>query len=129
MLDVKNMFAVLCESLLALQPLINLKFFLHRLLLKACQQEAFSDEYRALMQQRPLQTNSKLLVLNPQLDEDGIIRSNSRLANPKMLPYDARYPTILPRKHIITQLIIKQEHEQGAHVCGTNHILSELSKR
>jgi hypothetical protein len=51
------------------------------LLLKACQQEAFSDEYRALMQQSPLQTNSKLLVLNPQLDEDGIIRSNSRLVN------------------------------------------------
>ena len=27
MLDVKNIFAVLCVSLLALQPLINLKFF------------------------------------------------------------------------------------------------------
>ena len=27
MLDVKNIFAVLCVSLLALQPLINLQFF------------------------------------------------------------------------------------------------------
>ena len=27
MLDVKNIFAVLCVSLLALQPLMNLKFF------------------------------------------------------------------------------------------------------
>jgi len=24
---------------------------------------------------------------------------------------------------------VKSEHEQGAHVCGTNHILSELSKK
>ena len=32
MLDVSNIYAVLCVSLLALQPLINLKFFLHRLI-------------------------------------------------------------------------------------------------
>ena len=29
MLDVKNIFAVLCVSLLALQPLINLQFFFY----------------------------------------------------------------------------------------------------
>ena len=99
------------------------------LLLKACQQETFGDEYRALIHQKPLPAQSKLLVLNPQLDEDGVIRSNSRLVNADMLAYEARYPIILPRKHSITQLIVKHEHELGAHVCGTNQILSELSKK
>jgi hypothetical protein len=99
------------------------------LLLKACQQETFSDEYRALLQQKSLPTHSKLTVLNPQLDEDGLMRSNSRLVNAEILPYEARYPIILPRKHHITQLIVKLEHEQGAHVCGTNQILSSLSNK
>ena len=97
------------------------------LVIRACQQEGFHDEYRALMQQKPLSTNSKILSLNPQLDEDGILRSNSRVVNSDVLPYSARYPVILPRKHDVTRLIVKHELEQGAHVSGTNHTLSALS--
>ena len=99
------------------------------LLIKACQQEAFTEEYRALLQKKVLPASSKLLVLNPQLDEDGLMRSNSRLVNAEVLPYDARYPIILPRRHGVTRLIVKCEHKKGAHICGTNHVLSELSKR
>ena len=99
------------------------------LVIRACQQETFGDEYRALMLQKPLSTNSKILGLNPQLDEDGVLRSNSRLVNSDVLPYSARYPIILPRKHDVTRLIVKQEHELGAHISGTNHTLSALSQR
>ena len=99
------------------------------LILKACQQQAFASEYRALIQKTSLPVGSKLLVLNPVLDDDGLIRSNSRLVNADILPYDARYPVVLPRKHAVTRLIIKFEHKEGLHVSGTNRTLSELSKR
>ena len=97
-------------------------------ILKACQQEAFSDEYKALVQKKALSSNSKLLVLNPCLDDDGLIRSNSRLVNSEDLSFNSRHPVILPRKHGITQLIVKNEHDEGAHFSGTNRTLSELSK-
>lgn len=49
--------------------------------------------------------------------------------NAEILPFETQYPIILPRRHSVTKLIVKSEHEQGAHVCGTYHILSELSKK
>jgi len=81
------------------------------------------------MKQKPLPASGKLLALNPCLDSNGIMRSNSRLVNAEILPFETRYPIILPRRHSVTKLIVKSEHEQGAHVCGTNYILSELSKK
>ena len=73
--------------------------------------------------------NSKLLGLNPRLNEDGLMRSNSRLANVENLSFNARCPIILPRKSYATRLIVKHAHEKGSHVSGTNGTLAELSKR
>ena len=95
--------------------------------IEACQQEAFPEEYKALVYKRALPHNSNLLVLNPRLDEDGLMRSNSRLANVENLSFDAGYPIILPR--YVTRLIVKHAHEKGSHVSGTNGTLAELSKR
>lgn len=98
-------------------------------IIKACQQQAFPDEYKALVQKKSLSCGSKLLVLNPCLDEDGLIRSNSRLVNADSLSHDARYPIILPRRHGVTRLIVKFAHETGLHVSGTNGTLFELSQK
>jgi len=65
------------------------------LILKACQQEVFHDEYQALIHQKSLPTHSKLRMLNPVLDECGLMRSNSRIVNADMLPFNTRYPVIL----------------------------------
>jgi len=84
------------------------------------------------MQKSSLPVGSKLLVLNPVLDDDGLIRSNSRLVNADILPYDARYPVTLPRKHAVTRLIVKFEHEEGLHASGTqilDHICSRSNSR
>ena len=98
------------------------------IVLKACQQKMFADEYKALCQGKSLSNHSKLRVPNPRIDDDGLLRADTRLVNAEYLPQDVRYPVILPRKHGVTKLIVKLEHEEGGHVCGTNHILSELSK-
>ena len=46
--------------------------------------------------------SSKLFGLCPRLDEDGVIRLNTRLQYAEFLPYDVRHPIVLPRKHWVT---------------------------
>ena len=91
-------------------------------IIKEARQEAFQEEYKAL-------ANFKLLSLNLILDEDGLLRSDERLRYADYLPFDARYPVILPRKGRVTRLIGKSYHERSNHAVGNNHTLSLLSAR
>ena len=45
---------------------------------------------------RQLLSNSKIIALQPKIDDDGLIRSDGRLQNAKFVSYDVRYPVILP---------------------------------
>ena len=47
--------------------------------IKSAQQEAFLEEYTALLRQRELPKNTKLFGLKPRLDEEDQIRSEGRL--------------------------------------------------
>ena len=67
-------------------------------LVRQAQQSEFQDEWKALVDRRSLSSNSNLLALKPQLDDDGLIRSDGRLTNAKFISYDVRHPVILPRK-------------------------------
>jgi hypothetical protein len=66
-------------------------------IIKTTQIEYFNEDYRNLMKGRKLAAASKLLVLNPTLDEDGVLRSDSRLKLHEFLPYNMRFPIILPK--------------------------------
>ena len=89
----------------------------------------FQEEWTALCRGRSLPAHSKLLRLQPKLDDDGLLRSDGRLKNAKFHSYDVRYPVILPRKSWITKLIVKDFHEKGNHASGTNQTLAALSAR
>ena len=85
----------------------------------------FQDEWTALSRGRSLTAHSKLLRLQPKLDKDGLLRSDGRLKRAKFLLYDVRYyPVISPRKSWITKLFVKDFHEKGNHVSGTNQTLA-----
>ena len=96
---------------------------------RSCQREAFHNEYKALASGKSLPPKSPLIKLNPMLDEDGCIRSNGRLQFAEYLPYDVRFPMVLPRGHWVTKLIVKHYHEQANHSAGTNFVLSQVSER
>ena len=96
-------------------------------LIKEAQRAEFTEEWSALLKGKSLSQRSKLLGMKPMLDENGLMRSDGRLAHAKYLSFDVRYPVILPRKSWVTKLIIKETHEQGKHACGTNHTLATLS--
>ena len=94
--------------------------------IKSSQKEYFKQEYDALQRGGHVSTSSKLASLSPELDIDVLIRCNGRL---KSLPYDARFPVILPRDSCLTRLIVRPYHEENNHSAGTNHLLSVLSRR
>ena len=98
-------------------------------IVKLMQQEIFYEEYSTLIRKNKLPKHSKLLKLCLRLDDDGIIRADGRLKYAEFLPYNTRYPIILPRKSWVTKLIIKHHHELGDHSMDTNQTLSSLSSK
>ena len=98
-------------------------------IVRLAQREAFCDEYTALSSEKPIPKKSQLIKLNPYIEEDGVIRCDGRLKFADFLPYDARFPIILPRGHWVTKLIVKYYHERGNHAAGINFTLCQLSER
>ena len=101
-------------------------------IIRDVQKEALSEEYLALQKGMKLTMSSKLFGLYPKLDEDGVIRLNTRLQYAEFLPYDVRHPNdpiVSPQKHWVTKLIVKYFHVKGNHNTGTNQTLSLLSTK
>ncbi|XP_028407850.1 uncharacterized protein LOC114530430 [Dendronephthya gigantea] len=95
-------------------------------IIRDAQQQSY-EEYTVIKEGEPISARSKLLKLMPKLDEDSVLRCDGRLCYAEFLPYEVRFPIILPRGSWVTRLIIKHYHEIGQHVLGTNHILANLS--
>lgn len=98
-------------------------------LIRKSQNENFGNEIAMLKKGQQVQVSSKIRELNPKLDEDEILRCDGRLQYAEYLPYETRYPTILPRRSKITALIVKKYHEDANHSAGTNQTLASLSTR
>ncbi|XP_028413247.1 uncharacterized protein LOC114536094 [Dendronephthya gigantea] len=98
-------------------------------IIRQAQKEAFVEEYAMLQKKKPVSQRSILSKLNPVLDEQGIIRSDSRLRYAEYLPYHVRFPIILPRGHWTTKLIVKYHHEMANHDAGTNFVLSQINQK
>ena len=77
----------------------------HKLICQA-QHDVFRSEIADIHRKTNLSVKSKLVGLNPKIDQDGILRVNTRLVNAEFLPYATRYPIILPSNNHITFLII-----------------------
>ena len=64
-------------------------------IIKDAQKNSY-DEYPLIRDGKPLPKKSKLLRLMPRIDEDGVLRCNGRLRYAEFLPYEVRFPAILP---------------------------------
>ena len=83
-------------------------------IIKLIQEEAFSQEMKKLSSGKQLDSRSSLLRLRPFLDKDGILRVGGRIDNASAT-YNQRHPIILPKKHHVTDLIIRQIHYRNLH--------------
>lgn len=91
------------------------------------QSEAFSKEINALKHNRELPRKSALKALNPFLDKEGLIRVGGRLRHAD-ISIDRKYPIVLPAKHYITGLIMRDMHTKTHH-CPAEQLLSLVRQR
>ena len=63
---------------------------------------------------KQLKKSSRLYRLDPFLDNEGIIRVGGRV-NQAVCSYSEKHPIVLPRKHHITELVIRHCHEKSQH--------------
>ena len=70
---------------------------------------------------------SSLLPLTPFTDDEGVLRVGGRLRNAD-IANEAKHQVILPSKHFVTDLIIRECHEISAH-SGCEYVLAELRQK
>ncbi|XP_076661047.1 uncharacterized protein LOC143364788, partial [Halictus rubicundus] len=86
----------------------------HFRIIRLVQLETFPSEVNNLENGKGVNRKSKLINLNPFIDDNGIIRVGSRLKH-ALLRFEQKYPIILPHKHHVTELIIRQVHLKQLH--------------
>ena len=81
--------------------------------IRSAQEESFAEKYRLLKKGKGISSSSKLICLQPTMDDYGIMPGNSRIVNAEFRLIETRQPVILPRTLWVTKLIIKQYYEDG----------------
>lgn len=71
--------------------------------------------------------SSKLTAFNPFLDKDGILLVGGRLKDAN-IPFSQKHPILLPSRHYITDLLIREIHEFNRHA-GHQTALFTLRQR
>lgn len=102
-------------------------------IIRMVQQDLFWEEISFLENGKPIPKTSKIYSINPFIhEEDGLLRVNGRLSNASHVPYDQRFPIILPYDHILTEMVVRRSHietlhgthqETMMHVCQRFHIV------
>lgn len=83
-------------------------------LIKIFQAKYFDKEIQKLQEKRALPKNSRLLSLNPFLDEQEILRVGGRLENSEF-SYNKKHPIIIPYGCHLATLIIREAHLKTMH--------------
>ncbi|XP_014214634.1 uncharacterized protein LOC106643863 [Copidosoma floridanum] len=92
-------------------------------LLRSIQHEKFPVEVKRLSTAHdtesgqisvPYRKTTRFDNLHPFIDNDGLLRVGGRLKN-SQLTYNQKHPVLLPSKHHVTDLIIRQYHQSNLH--------------
>ncbi|XP_039446262.1 uncharacterized protein LOC120425723 [Culex pipiens pallens] len=103
-----------------------------KLLITLTQRTHFAQEIKHLLKnpgpvRKDFDFKSQIKTLNPFIDPEGLLRVHGRLEN-SSLPFDTKYPIILPAKAHLTHLIAKNTHWDTLH-SGPQLLLSTLRQR
>ncbi|XP_026474282.1 uncharacterized protein LOC113377981 [Ctenocephalides felis] len=101
-----------------------------KVILKLVQLETFTKVIKNLQDSKhtpSLKLMSELKSLHPFLDKSGFLRVGGRIENADV-SYEQKHPIILPKKHYVTRLLLKQEHERLMHA-GTQTVLANIRRK
>ena len=90
---------------------------------KHVQRDSFPKEVLSV---KPIKKSSTIYKLDPR-NVDGLLRAGGRLRHAP-IESDAKYPVILPKRHHVVELIIREYHEMSGH-SGLDYVLSLLRQR
>ncbi|XP_064638330.1 uncharacterized protein LOC135494343 [Lineus longissimus] len=86
---------------------------------RQAQKDVFGRELKDLMAGKSLQKTSHLIPLSPYLDKERrLLRIKSRLERIDYISEEEKYPIIMPRKHPVSQLLVKRAHDAVGHPAG-----------
>lgn len=93
-------------------------------IVRVVQRGQFDTDMALIRKGRRLPRSNTLHRLNPQFDpQDRVLRVGTRLKNAD-IPFDTKFPVILPKKGHLTELLLDQVH----HACGHQGVGSVLSR-
>ncbi|CAD6221707.1 GSCOCG00011626001-RA-CDS [Cotesia congregata] len=96
-------------------PLLSTELVIsHDLIIRLVQSSCFKKEIESIKAGELLPSCSKLIPLNPIINDDDILRVGGRLAH-SSIAEEQRHPILLPAQHHVTKLIIKAEHFRLKH--------------
>ncbi|XP_055622826.1 uncharacterized protein LOC129766332 [Toxorhynchites rutilus septentrionalis] len=105
------------------------------ILWRQIQADAYLDEVAILKRNRAfpesavsIPKSSPIYRFSPFLDEEEIIRMNSRITAAPGVPLEAKLPVLLPKKHSATVLLVDQYHRRFLHGNGET-VCNELRQR
>ena len=78
--------------------------------------------------QTNLTRKSSIYLLDPYMDENGLLRIGGRLRCSTILQDESRHPVLLPYKHHVTTSIIQCYHHKLGHA-GRNHTFTSIREK
>ena len=99
----------------------------HNVIIELIQKKTFKQELQDLFSSSQVNQNSKLVTLNPTLDNN-IIKVGGCLKNIIGIPNNLKHQITLPRHHVVTDLLIIHYHKSNNH-CGRDQTLPLLRER
>ncbi|MDP2788952.1 MAG: hypothetical protein Q8O46_02785, partial [bacterium] len=97
-------------------------------LIKVIQKIHFANDYDSLTRAPNVPSKSILLQYTPFIDTFGVIRSKTRLELSETLPYDTKFPIILPNKVYSVEKLILHLHIVHFHA-NLNYMLALLREK
>lgn len=90
------------------------KAFAMEYFVKRTQMEYFNAELTALKNKKSISEKSKLIALNPRLDDHGVMRVGGRL-DKAAVSYDIKHPVIIPKGSRLAWLLMDLAHRVNHH--------------
>ena len=97
-------------------------------LIRFDQKTHFSKEIELLENGRKINSKSVLILLNPILDKNNLLRVGGRLSNCNFITYDEKHPILLSKNSHLAKLVINDAHEKTLHG-GPQLVMSQVLRK
>ncbi|XP_053686077.1 uncharacterized protein LOC128735618 [Sabethes cyaneus] len=106
------------------------------MIFKQVQYETYTEEIMILekneskpeTQRQAIDKDSSLYQFMPVIDDRGVLRQGSRARKAEHMPFDARYPILLPKDHPVTMLLVDYYHRVYRHA-NLETVVNEMRQR